>query len=138
MDRFQMFNKLLQQELMWHCRSLFPFGETVVFFFYLTQQSLPKQGFLAHDDPWSNMDGGGDGVGQRPGFSFSQPFLSVASLYAIALISFREEHRDSLVSMRASVLHQTGPRRSKCGKNLHIRRHIPVNPTNCATRLELS
>jgi len=36
MNRFQLLNKLLQQELRWHGRAPFPSGETVVFFFSFT------------------------------------------------------------------------------------------------------
>jgi hypothetical protein len=36
-------------------------------------------------DPWPNMDGGGDGVGQRSGFSFHRRFLSVSRYLPVFL-----------------------------------------------------
>ena len=61
-------------------------------------------------DPWLNTQEGGNVVGQRLAFSLPQRFLPVSSLDAMTLIPFRGDRQDSLVSRRASDLHQTGPR----------------------------
>lgn len=66
-------------------------------------------------------------MGLRLGFSLHQRLLPVSSQYAMTLISFEGEHQDSLVS-RASVLHQTGPRTKKWGKNWPLWRISSIIP----------